>query len=53
MGAWRMSCTLADMTPAERRECIGMWEERTNQDGIGDYTWFTRQRRYATDWEEA
>lgn len=29
----------------------GEWEERTNQDGIGDRIWFTRQRRYITDWE--
>ena len=31
----------------------GEWEERTNQDGIGDYIRFTRQRRYITDWEVA
>lgn len=31
----------------------GEWEERTDQDGIGDYIRFTRQRRFVTDWEEA
>ena len=30
----------------------GEWEERARQDGIGDRIWFTRQRRYITDWEE-
>ena len=31
----------------------GEWEERTDQDGIGDRIWFTRQRRYITEWEVA
>lgn len=31
----------------------GEWEERTDQDGIGDCIRFTRQRRYITDWEAA
>jgi|LSQX01.1.fsa_nt_gb hypothetical protein len=31
----------------------GDWEERTDQDGIGDYIRFTRQRRFVTDWEVA
>lgn len=29
----------------------GEWEEEIYQDGIGDRVWFTRQRRYITDWE--
>ena len=31
----------------------GEWEESADQDGIGDYVWFTRQRRYIADWEVA
>lgn len=31
----------------------GEWEERTDQDGIGDCVWFTRHRRFVTEWEVA
>lgn len=37
----------------EGKPVPGEWKERADQDGIGDYVWFTRQRRYITDWEEA
>lgn len=52
---------LAEVTPRfdlprawtpEGEPVPGEWEERAHQDGIGDRVWFTRQRRYITDWEE-